>query len=110
MNELKTTGSICESSRNKKFFGSGKAVIPYAANYHQIIPPNILDKDTPCDIVAACDGIINHMVVKNGEEVLNDGDAVKTGDVIVSGKVANIIKKGLSPKELHIVVTLNGRI
>ena len=33
VNELKTTGSICESSRNKKFFGSGKAVIPYAANY-----------------------------------------------------------------------------
>ena len=32
VNELKTTGSICESSRNKKFFGSGKAVIPYAAN------------------------------------------------------------------------------
>jgi hypothetical protein len=33
VNELKTTGSVCESSRNKKFFGSGKAVIPYAANY-----------------------------------------------------------------------------
>ena len=33
VNELKTTGSICESSRNKTFFGSGKAVIPYAANY-----------------------------------------------------------------------------
>ena len=69
--------------------------------YEQIIPPNILDKDTPCDIVAACDGIINHMVVKNGEEVLNDGDAVKTGDVIVSGKVATY-KEGYPEEYIYV--------
>ena len=32
MNELKTTGSICKSSRDKKFFRSGKEIIPDAAN------------------------------------------------------------------------------
>lgn len=69
--------------------------------YEQIIPPNIVDKDTPCDIVAACDGIINHMVVKNGEEVLNDGDAVKTGDVIVSGKVATY-KEGYPEEYIYV--------
>ena len=69
--------------------------------YEQIIPPNILDKDTPCDIVAACDGIINHMVVKNGEEVLNDGDAVKTGDVIISGKVATY-KEGYPEEYIYV--------
>ena len=62
--------------------------------YEQIIPPNILDKDTPCDIVAACDGIINHMVVKNG-------DAVKTGDVIVSGKVATY-KEGYPEEYIYV--------
>ena len=67
--------------------------------YEQIIPPNILDKDTPCDIVAACDGIINHMVVKNGEEVLSD--AVKTGDVIVSGKVATY-KEGYPEEYIYV--------
>ncbi len=51
--------------------------------------------------IAACDGIINHMVVKNGEEVLNDGDAVKTGDVIVSGKVATY-KEGYPEEYIYV--------
>ena len=52
-------------------------------------------------LFAACDGIINHMVVKNGEEVLNDGDAVKTGDVIVSGKVATY-KEGYPEEYIYV--------
>lgn len=56
--------------------------------YEQTLPPNIIDKTVPCDIVASCDGVIKSMVVKNGEEAVKTGDAVKAGDVIVSGKVA----------------------
>ena len=56
--------------------------------YEQTIPPEIIDKDTPCDIVAACDGSIQRMIVRNGEEIVQVGDAVSSGDVIVSGKVA----------------------
>ncbi len=55
--------------------------------YEQIIPPVIVDKDVPCDIIASCDGSIKRMIVKNGHEVLSAGDAVSAGDVIVTGKV-----------------------
>lgn len=56
--------------------------------YEQTLPPEIIDKDIPCDIVAACDGSIQRMIVRNGEEAVQVGDAVNAGDVIVSGKVA----------------------
>ncbi len=65
--------------------------------YEQTIPPDIIDKKTPCDIVASRDGVIERMIVKNGEEIAAEGDAVKAGDVIVSGKVASY-KEG-SPEE-----------
>lgn len=55
--------------------------------YEQIIPPVIVDKDMPCDIIASCDGSIKRMIVKNGHEVLSAGDAVSAGDIIVTGKV-----------------------
>lgn len=57
--------------------------------YEQTLPPELIDKDTPCDIVAACDGSIQRMIVKNGEETVKAGDAVRAGDIIVSGKVAS---------------------
>lgn len=69
--------------------------------YEQIMPPGIIDKDTPCDIVAACDGVIKHMVVKNGEKSVREGDAVSAGDVLVSGRVA-VYKEG-SPEEYMLV-------
>ncbi len=55
--------------------------------YEQIIPPNVIDKSVPCDIVASCDGVIKKLIVKNGEKVAKEGSAVSAGDVIVSGKV-----------------------
>ncbi|MCH5210283.1 MAG: sporulation protein YqfD [Oscillospiraceae bacterium] len=65
--------------------------------YEQIIAPNVIDKKTPCDIVAACDGVIKKMTVKNGEKKLKEGDAVSAGDVIVSGKVG--VYKAEKPEE-----------
>lgn len=67
----------------------------------QIIPPVIADKSVPCDIVAACDGVIKHCVVKNGEQILRDGDAVKAGDVIVSGRVATY-KEGYPEEYMYV--------
>lgn len=69
--------------------------------YEQIIPPNVVDKETPCDIVAACDGSIKRMIVKNGEEAVREGDAVNTGDVIVSGKVA-AYKEGYPEEYIYV--------
>ena len=49
--------------------------------------PQIIDKNTPCDIIATRDGIITKVLVKNGMEVVKIGDAVLKGDVLISGIV-----------------------
>lgn len=69
--------------------------------YEQTIPPTVIDKDVPCDIVAACDGSIKRMIVKNGEEVMTVGDAVNVGDVIVSGKVPTY-KEGQEEEYIYV--------
>lgn len=69
--------------------------------YEQIIPPVIIDKDKPCDIVAACDGSITRMIVKNGAEILSEGDVVSAGEVIVSGKVPTY-KEGQNEEYIYV--------
>lgn len=54
----------------------------------KIVPPEIIDKNEPCDIVAACDGVIQNMTVKEGEERVSVGDAVSAGDLLVAGTVS----------------------
>lgn len=50
---------------------------------------NNVDNTSPSDIVAEKDGVIKHIVVHRGSKVIDNGDYVKKGDVLISG---NIIK------------------
>lgn len=54
----------------------------------KIIPPAVTDKSVPCDIVAAYDGVIRDMTVREGEKRVNAGDAVNAGDLLVAGTVS----------------------
>ncbi|MBQ6530460.1 MAG: sporulation protein YqfD [Clostridia bacterium] len=56
--------------------------------YNSIIPPTVIDKSEPCDIVASTDGVIKKMNVKAGEEKVNIGDAVSAGDLLIAGTVS----------------------
>ena len=47
----------------------------------------MVDKDTPCDIAAACDGYIKNVITKNGKQLVKAGDTVNAGDVLISGTV-----------------------
>lgn len=49
--------------------------------------PVLLDRYTPCDIVAAKDGIIFSMIVKEGLEKVKIGDTVQKGQVLISGTI-----------------------
>lgn len=69
--------------------------------YEQTLPPRVVDKSVPCDIVAARDGVIKRMVVKSGEKAVKEGDAVKAGDVIVSGKTA-VYKEGYEEEYIYV--------
>ena len=49
--------------------------------------PIIIDKNSPCDIIAIQDGVITKVLVKNGMENVKIGDTVLKGDVLISGIV-----------------------
>lgn len=61
------------------------------------LPPE-LEQDTPCDIIASKDGIIEEIVVLKGEPLVKPGDTVSIGDVLISGKV-HVKSSGLLPDD-----------
>lgn len=55
--------------------------------YEKIIPPMLTDRNMPCNIIAAHDGFIKNIIVKNGNALFKEGDTVSAGDVLISGTV-----------------------
>lgn len=53
----------------------------------RVLPPPIIDRSTPANVVAAADGQIVRMEVYAGQPLLKKGDTVLKGDVVVSGMV-----------------------
>ena len=47
--------------------------------------PQVIDKSTPCNIVAAKDGLITSIVTGAGKPLVKQDDVVRKGDVLVSG-------------------------
>jgi len=48
-------------------------------------PPDFVDKETPSDIIASRDGIIQSMIVLDGQAVVEDGQTVRKGQLLVTG-------------------------
>jgi len=48
-------------------------------------PPEVIDADTPCNIVARRDGFLLKLLPLNGERAVDDNNAVKKGQILVSG-------------------------
>lgn len=57
----------------------------------------IVDKETPCSIVAAQDGVILKITAERGTPLVAEGDVVKKGDVLISSEVVI----GLEGEEQH---------
>ena len=69
--------------------------------YEKIIPPAVVDRSAPCDIIAACDGYIKKVLVKNGEKLCREGDTVNAGDVLISGTVP-VFKEGEEERYINV--------
>jgi len=67
-----------------------KALIEIAEKV--LIPP--VD-NSPADVAAERDGLVQQLLVLNGKAVVNEGDMVKQGDVLITG----VIKPELKPEE-----------
>lgn len=53
----------------------------------RIMVPEIVPKNVPCDIVALKDGFIKQVIATEGVEAVGEGDTVKKGQVLISGKI-----------------------
>lgn len=47
----------------------------------------VVDKETPCDIIASADGLILQITAERGTPMVQPGDMVKKGDVLISSQV-----------------------
>jgi len=68
--------------------------------------PQLINRDEPCDIVASKNGVIEKILVLNGDGVVKDGDTVKKGQLLVSG---TIIREGLPERYVHSMAEVNAR-
>ena len=50
-----------------------------------VLPPEKEDRETPSDLVATKDGIIDNIIVLDGQAVVEEGQTVKKGQLLVSG-------------------------
>jgi similar to stage IV sporulation protein len=49
------------------------------------LPPDIVEENVPCNIVASRDGIIKSIVAKSGDAVVKEGDTIESGQLLISG-------------------------
>jgi len=54
-----------------------------------ILPPLVIDKKTPCDVVALRDGIITDVTVKKGIAFCKKNDVVLKGDLLIGGTLGS---------------------
>ncbi len=70
-------------------------------------PPSMIDKNVPCNIVASKDGIIDKMVVLEGQPAVNVGDTVRKGQLLVSGVIEDTETSSI--RYVHAMAQVIGR-
>lgn len=55
----------------------------------QDLPPENIDMDTPCNIVATKKGVIIKTIAKNGNSLVRKGDVVEKGDILIAGIISD---------------------
>lgn len=53
------------------------------------LPPEIIDENTPCNIVASKKGVIEKVIARNGKAVVKKGDVVEEGQVLITGIISD---------------------
>lgn len=69
--------------------------------YEKRLKPQTIDKSEPCNIVAASDGFVKRVDVRNGEKILRNETPVCAGDIIISGKVP-VYKEGYPEEYMYV--------
>lgn len=67
----------------------------------RVSPPNLINRNVPCDLIAAKDGIIYSIVAKEGLEMVKVGDTVTKGQMLITGTVENVNNPKALPLMVH---------
>ncbi|WP_207727113.1 sporulation protein YqfD [Anaerosolibacter carboniphilus] len=60
--------------------------------------PEKIPLEIPCDIMASKNGIIEKVIAKNGDAMVQKGDIVKSGQLLVTG---TILREGVDTRYVH---------
>lgn len=63
-----------------------------------VMPPPRVDMNTPCDVIAAKDGVISKLIVLQGQAVVKPGQTVKKGQLLITGVIK---KEGVDTRYVH---------
>ncbi len=75
----------------------------------RVKPPDLINRNVPCDIVALKEGVICSIVAKEGLEVVKIGDTVIKGQLLITGKVENINNPEAIPLMVHSMGSVKAR-
>lgn len=53
------------------------------------LPPEVIDENIPCNIVATKKGVIEKVIARNGRSVVKKGDVVEKGQVLITGIITD---------------------
>lgn len=67
-----------------------------------VLKPKLVEKDVPCDIVAAKDGVVKSIFVKSGLGAVQAGDTVEKGQVLINGTIP-VKNQEDNPRILHAI-------
>ncbi len=68
--------------------------------------PELISKTDACDIVASKSGVIDKILILNGDGVVKDGKTVKKGDVLVAG---TIVRENTDMRFVHAIAQVTAR-
>lgn len=78
-------------------------------NVRESVPrPEIFDKNDYCNIIAAKDGIIDSVIVREGTFMFNVGDTVLKNDILVSGLMLS--ERGIEPRYIQADAEIYARV
>lgn len=83
-----------------------KGTKAYVTVSEKVPEPKPINKNEPCDIIASKNGVIDKILVLNGDGVVKDGDTVLKGQLLVTG----IIKRhGMDIRYVHSMAKVHAR-